>query len=272
MEAFLETRPARTMLSFAECASPAPSTPAATPAGRARREDDAEVATEADVSDLSRASPLLGGLALDLPEVLELEVLARLDAHDRAMFARTCRGARAAVLASGLPRAGALHENPPLHASRAVDTLAMTRWALDNGLPSHWRVAEHAAAAGNLPALRLLRDRACPWNWRACAAAAQGGHLDVLRWAVDNGCAFPWDVVCAFAALGGHVDVLRWARDRGCPWDEETCASAAEGGHLHLLRWARAMGCPWDRETVVMAEKNGHARVAAWARDNGCPE
>lgn len=271
MEAFLETRPARTMLNFAECASAAPSTPAETQEGGARREDDAAVTTEADVSGLSRASPLFGGLALDLPEVLELEVLARLDAHDRTMFARTCRGARAAVLASQLPRAGAPGGNPPLQASRAVVTLHMTRWALDNGLPLHWRVAEHAAAAGNLPALRLLRERACPWNWRACAAAAEGGHLDVIRWAVDNGCAFPWDVICAFAAFGGHVDVLDWARDRGCPWDEETCASAAEGGHLDVLRWARAKGCPWDEQTVDMAEDNGHEEIAAWARENGCP-
>ena len=119
MEAFLETRPARTMLNFAECASAALSTPAETQEGGARREDDAAVTTEADVSGLSRASPLFGGLALDLPEVLELEVLARLDAHDRTMFARTCRGARAARVPTP-PRArarGNPRSRPPARSS-----------------------------------------------------------------------------------------------------------------------------------------------------------
>ena len=130
----------------------------------------------------------------------------------------------------------------------------MTRWALDNGLPLHWRVAEHAAAPETSPPC-VFRERACPWNWRACAAAAEGGHLDDSDGPSTTGARAPWDVICAFAAFGGHVDVLDWARDRGCPWDEETCASAAEGGHLDVLRWARAKGCPWTN------------RLSTWRRN-----
>ena len=52
-------------------------------------------------------SPLLRPLLEELPEVLEAEVLTRLPLTDLALFARVGRSSRAAVVASGLPRAGA---------------------------------------------------------------------------------------------------------------------------------------------------------------------
>jgi hypothetical protein len=46
---------------------------------------------------LSYPSPLLGSLLEKVPEVLEKEVLARLDATDHAMIAQVARPWRAAV-------------------------------------------------------------------------------------------------------------------------------------------------------------------------------
>jgi hypothetical protein len=113
-------------------------------------------------------SPLLGGLALEVPEVFEREILARLlSEHDVAMLARTCRGVRAVVLASELPRAGALRRRPSfsgdedqennnervqeqetqptlLSAKHFTRRLPLLRWALANGMPLHWRTMEYA--------------------------------------------------------------------------------------------------------------------------------
>ena len=64
--------------------------------------------------------------------------------------------------------------------------------------------------------LRWARDNGCPWDERTCAAVAAGGNLEVLKWARENGC--PWDEeTCASAARGGHLDILKWARENGCP-------------------------------------------------------
>ena len=299
MEAYLAVRPAMTMLSVADASLGSPLAADVggcgsreLPSRSGRVEPDDAPPPPASTASLE-SSALLGALACGLPDVFLSEVLTRLGAHDRAMLARACRGARACVLASGLPRAGVPpprdddeneaettrvhhHPHPPFSASHFTRTLRLTRWGLANGMPLHWRTAEHAAAHGSVDVMRCLRSAEstppCPWNWRACAKAAERGHLTLLRWLREGGCGFPWDVACAFAALGGHRDVLEWAHDRaGCPWDEETCAAAAEGGHLEVLKWLRARACPWDGETVKAAETRGFRRVAEWARAAGCP-
>ena len=55
------------------------------------------------------SSPLMGGLAVDLPDVFAGEVLRRLSVCDRAMLAWTCSSVRRAVLASRLPRVGTVN-------------------------------------------------------------------------------------------------------------------------------------------------------------------
>ena len=55
------------------------------------------------------SSPLMGGLAVDLPDVFAGEVLRRLSVCDRAMLAWTCGSVRRAVLASRLPRVGTVN-------------------------------------------------------------------------------------------------------------------------------------------------------------------
>ena len=39
--------------------------------------------------------------------------------------------------------------------------------------------------------LRWARDNGCPWDERTCAAVAAGGNLEVLKWARENGCPAP---------------------------------------------------------------------------------
>ena len=178
------------------------------------------------------------------------------------------------VVTAGETRVGpyASRRHPPLLARHFTRALGLTRWALANGLPLHWRTMEDAASDGDTAVLAALKEEhGCPWNWRTCAAAARGGHLEALLWAKTRGCGFPWDVICAFAAVGGSLPVLQWARRNGCPWDAECAAAAAEGGHLEVLKWAVANGCPWDADTVAAAEKNNHEHVLAWAVAAGCP-
>lgn len=117
--------------------------------------------------------------------------------------------------------------------------------------------------------LRWARENGCPAVKTACQYAAQNGDLDVLKWARANG--FPWNkLVCEFAAQGGHLDVLGWAHDNGCPWDAWTCASAALGGHFDILKWAWVRGCPMDKFTCVFATMRGREDIVLWARENGC--
>jgi hypothetical protein len=71
-------------------------------------------------------SPLLGGLHGELAEVLAAEVLPRLGPVDLAVFGRVGSASRAAVVASGLPRAG-VQEGGPLRLKefcRSVQRLA----------------------------------------------------------------------------------------------------------------------------------------------------
>ena len=117
--------------------------------------------------------------------------------------------------------------------------------------------------------LRWARDNGCPWDERTCAAVAAGGNLAVLKWARENGC--PWDErTCATVAVGGNLEMLKWARANGCPCDERTCSLAAQNGHHQMLKWARENGCPWDEGTCSAAAGDGlldvlkwHARMAA---------
>ena len=100
-------------------------------------------------------SPLLGRLVEDLPEVFEKEVLSRLDPTGRALLARVGRGVSAAVVTSGLTRAG-LCEEAPFKVEDFVGSVERLAWAKGNG---------------------------CPWDVDTCARVAEGGQLEVLRWA-----------------------------------------------------------------------------------------
>ena len=132
---------------------------------------------------------------------------------DRAMLAKVGRGCRAAVVASGLPRATG---RVRLRLQGFLGSVERLSWARANGFK---------------------------WNEFTSALVAAGGHLEVLKWARENQC--PWDQdTCAYAALRGHLEVLKWARQHDCPWGEQTCAVAAYCRHLEVLRWAVENHCP----------------------------
>ena len=177
-------------------------------------------------------SPVLAPLLEEWPDVLAAEVLTRLDSTDLAMFARVGPASRAAVVASGLPRAGT-GGGGPLKLNEFCGSVQRLAWAKAND---------------------------CPWVSATCALVARGGHPDVLRWAREHGC--DWDeLTCANAAAGGHLEVLVWAREHGCPWVEveegaggyhmNCCACAAAHGHLEVLKWLREQSCPWDTATCA---------------------
>jgi hypothetical protein len=196
------------------------------------------------VRDGADASPLLGGLMVEWPEVFREEVLKKwLGSTDCALLARACWKCGEAVASAGLVRAGDTCEVPfnPVAFFRSGELLA---WAKDNR---------------------------CPWEAGVCTiAATKRGQVEALQWARELDC--PWNEwTCSYAGLGGHMQVLQWAREHGCPWDARSCHGAAEGGHLNVLQWARERDCPWDEGTCQLAAACGHLRVLRWAQDNGCP-
>jgi len=249
-------------------------------------------------------SPLLEGLlGGELPEVLAAKMLPRLGLTDLAIFGRVDPASRAAVVASGSPRAGAIGGVEPFRLNEFFGSVERLAWAGENGCPG-------------VPRTYGCVSDTCgrSWDVRVCHEAAAGGHLEVLIWAWEHGC--PWEEdytpsddeddniaiirCCALAAKGGHLEVLKWLRTgvaerihegvlslvidgedwSPCPWDQWTCANATTGGHLEVLKWARAHGCPWrenlyqyehDQECAALAARGGHLQVLRWLWDNDYP-
>jgi len=214
-------------------------------------------------------SPLLGVLLEKLPEVFQAEVLPRLGPADRTVLAQVGRPWLAAVVGSGLARAGET-AGVPLSIRSFVGSAGRLAWAKANGCRWVAKTCAIAARGGRLEVLRWARENDCPWSELTCAYAAFRGHLEVLRWARENGC--PWNEdTCAFAVVRGRLNVLQWLREHGCPWDARTCGWAAEGGHLQVLQWARAHGCAWDAKTCHAAAGGGFLEVLKWAREHHYP-
>jgi len=223
-------------------------------------------------------SPLLGPLLDKWPDVLAVEVLTRLDPTDLSMLGRVDEASRAAVVSSGLPRAGATGGGVPLKLDQFCGSAERLAWAKANDCPWVAKTCALAAAGGRVEVLRWAREHDCPADEMTCARAAAGGHMEMLIWAREHGC--PWmesyqefDVdfitnCCALAADGGYLEMLKWLREHDCPWDSSTCALAAEAGHLEVLKWARENGCDWDadlddpnRNCCSQAAGNGHLEV-----------
>ena len=252
-------------------------------------------------------SPLLVGLLEKLPEVLAAEVLPRLRQADLALCGRVGPALRAAVVSSGLPRAGE-SGGELLKIEDFVGSVKLLAWAKANQCPwdpltcanvagggclevLRWARAydcpwdetldfpehdccAHAAEGGHLDVLKWLREHHCPWDYWTSHVAAESGHLEVLQWAWEEDC--PWsNLTCSGAAYGGQLEVLKWLREPGagppCPWDAGTCSSAAAGGHLEILKWVRAHDCPWDAMTREFAERDGHLKLLQRAVEHGAP-
>jgi len=221
-------------------------------------------------------SPLLGRLLEELPEVFAAEVLPRLPPADRTVLAQVGPLWLAAVVSSGLSRAGKT-AGVPLKLKDFVGSIARLSLARDNGCPWVERTCSFVARGGpgrggpgDMDVLRWAREHGCPWGTWTCAFVARSGVLEDLVWAYESGC--PWDrETCALAASRGHLELLQWARERDCPWDARTTSEAAEGGHLAVLQWAREHDCPWDEWTCALAAWGGHLELMQWAREHGAP-
>ena len=142
-------------------------------------------------------SPLLMGLVIDAPRVFTDFVLPLLDTVDMMMLSRVNKKMCDVVVTRSGKRAT---KEDILGVPTFVRSVALLRWARENG---------------------------CPWDERTCATAAAGGQLEVLQWARENGC--PWDErTCAAAAAGQYLEVLQWALENSCP-----------SGIDSLLLWAK---------------------------------
>jgi hypothetical protein len=179
---------------------------------------------------------------LDLPLLLQAEVLPRMGPRDLASLAGVDRACAAAVGAT-----------------------ALMQWAKDEkSLPKRrsTHVPDHVYHGPRL----CLRD--------ACSLAACGGNLEVLKWLRRTGC--PWDQwACYFAARGGHLEVLTWLRDARFPWTAATCAAAAASGHLEVLKWLHNIGCrldePCSHNIRVYAAAGGNVDMMRWLDEQGVP-
>jgi len=154
-----------------------------------------EVAAEggACASAPEPSRPPFLALLEDFPDLLQKEVLERLDPLDLTMLGHTRSAVRTAVKRSGLPRVGGSPGQPRVGPARVCQSLSTFVWAVAIG---------------------------CRWQFSdTCEDLAGGGHLEVLRWAREHGCSLD-EYTCARAAAGGHLEVLRWAREHGAPWHE----------------------------------------------------
>ena len=95
-----------------------------------------------------------------------------------------------------------------------VTTVALAKWAKENGAPINLRFAQQAVAVGN---------------------------IDVVRWMVtDLWPRFPvLDQKMASVALANNrKDIFLELRAAGCPIDDESvCFMAAHEGHFELMKW-----------------------------------
>jgi len=191
-------------------------------------------------------SPLLGPLLEELPDVFAAEVLPLLDPTDRAVIAQVGPQWLAAVVVSGLSRAGK-STGVPLILNDFVGSVGRLAWARENGCPWDTRTGWLVSSGGDQT---WARERGCPWvegTWR--------GHMEVLMWAHDNGCPC-WAPMSCARAPGGQLSGLCWI----------VCHLAARGGHLDVLRWVREQDAPWNEAFVrECAARGGHAEeVARW--------
>ena len=179
---------------------------------------------------------------LDRQRDLFFEVLQRLDPTARTMLSQVGRPWLAAVLASGLWRAGKT-EGVPLKLEEFCGSIGQLAWARANG---------------------------CPCVRRTCSFVAGVGHLAVLQWAREHGCQWS-SSTCTAAARGGHLAVLVWARGQDCPWGTDACDEAAQAGHMEVMQWAREHSATWNENWVRRcAAKGGHEeRLESWLAEHG---
>jgi hypothetical protein len=104
------------------------------------------------------------------------------------------QASRAAVVASGLPRAGS-SGGVPLKIKDFIGTVGLLDWAKENGCPWVARTCAEIAPHGHLHVLRRARELDCLWDESTCAAAAEaarGLHSFAFRLNINTFCGLRW--------------------------------------------------------------------------------
>ena len=132
-----------------------------------------------EVGLIAYPSPLLRPLREEWPDVLAVEVLARLHPTDLVVFGQAARACRAAVVAFGVPQEEVeTSDNSDDEGTGGGDE------GIEGG-PLLLRVQDFV---GSVERLAWARARGCPWDTRICQVAAEDGHLEVLKWAWERRC------------------------------------------------------------------------------------
>ena len=203
-------------------------------------------------------SPLLMGLVIDAPRVFTDFVLPLLDTVDMMMLSRVNKKMCDVVVTRSGKRAT---KEDILGVPTFVRSVALLRWARENGCPWDERTCAAAAAAGNLEVLKWAREHGCPWDERTCAAAAAGQYLEVLQWALENSCPLGKNRLLLWA---NHLqqDMHFWVCHRNDADDpfgvgqlsgfcgkvknfEPTAATAGQD-YMEIFQWAFENGFTWE--------------------------
>ena len=113
--------------------------------------------------------PLLMRLVMDARDVFTSLVFPKLDTVDIMMLMRVNKKMRDVLVTESGERAT---KKEILRVPTFVRSVALLRWARENGCPWDERTCAAAAAAGNLEVLQWTREHGCPWDEKTCAAAA----------------------------------------------------------------------------------------------------
>ena len=102
------------------------------------------------------------------------DFLPKLDAIDRTLLAQVGKPWRAAVVASGLGRAGLDARNERgcvirMNVKAFVDSIARLTWAKSNGAPWAEWTALYIAQVGDLEVLKWARRQGIEWDENVCA-------------------------------------------------------------------------------------------------------
>jgi len=170
-------------------------------------------------------SPLLEGLLERLPEVLEAEVLARLDPTDLVLFGQAGRACRAAVVAFGVQQAAG--EASLVEGGEEEEYLEE---ADEEEEEEEEESLEQEGEEGESIEEEHQEEESLEEEGSTSDAGNEDGPPRLKFRVMD---------------FVGSVERLVWAKERGCPWidtrgpmPKSVCAYAADGGHLEVLKWA----------------------------------
>lgn len=189
--------------------SPHAIAPPNTPVERARAEVNSRRGFPMNASKAEWRSPSLSSTSLvasplqrfieENPLVFERCVLPLLSSTDRGLLARTSRGCKGAVAASGLNAAGCLWPSSS-GAGRVLTPFVGECFLVSNAM------------------LDWARDNGCPWQGRIHHIATTRGCMRALNWAVERG--YEWQgyrrIIIRHALRCQQWNVVDWAWEQGC--------------------------------------------------------